>query len=350
MSSLTWVFDRDQRRGASARLTAGGLLLPLALAAAVAILMALTSSINDVLIELGVSAVLVIGYQIFVGGTGVVSFGHVAFWGLGSYTVGVLSVPIALKLVLLPEVPFGLGDVELSLVPALLAAAAVPAIFALISGPVLMRLTGAAGSISTLALLIVVNELLSNSDKLTRGTQTFFGVPEEADFLTVYGVLCVIAAIAILFKFSPAGLRARAVSNDPLAAESAGIGLLRARMWPWVLSAAVTGVGGGLWAYQVTAFSPKAFFIAASVPIIVMAVLGGINSVTGAVVGTVALTAWLELMRHVEGLSVAGQSLSGLSQLSVGVGLIVVLWLRPHGLLGAREVEADPPRLPGRKR
>jgi branched-chain amino acid transport system permease protein len=152
----------------------------------------------------------------------------------------------------------------------------------------------------------------------------------------------VAVAISVVFKFTRWGLRARAVRDDALAAETSGINVLFSRMRPWIVSAFLTGAAGALWAHRLTAFSPKSFFIAQSVPIVVMTVLGGVNSVAGGLAGTVALTAWLELMRHVE----AGRlgplhfpSLVGIAELSLGVGLVLLLWRRPNGLLGSREVE-----------
>jgi branched-chain amino acid transport system permease protein len=101
-------------------------------------------------------------------------------------------------------------------------------------------------------------------------------------------------------------------------------------------------VAGALWAHQLTAFSPRSFFIAASVPIIVMAVLGGIGSVVGAIVGTILLTSWLEFIRRVEAGSIGPfdlPDLTGIAQLTVGVGLILVLWKRRAGVMGASELE-----------
>lgn len=338
---LRWVTDLPLVRGGLARVAAGSLVAPIALTAAVVLWLAAGGS-RTLLISLGVSGVLVVGYQVFVGATGIVSFGHMAFVGLGAYTAGLLTVPALQKEFLLPDLPLGLAGVELGPVPAMLAGAAVAAVVALLAGAALMRATGAAAGIATLALLVIVNEVLRNATSFTRGTQTFFGVPHAASIPLVYGTLVVVVVIAVAYKFSPFGLRARAVRDDPLAAETAGIKVLPARLTPWVLSAAITGAGGALQAYELTAFSPKVFFIAQSVPIIVMTVIGGINSVAGGVAGAALLTVWLELMRHVEAGGLGPLSFDGLAQLTVGLGLILVLWLRPRGLLDARELELGP--------
>lgn len=342
MTSLVrWGSDLPLVRGALARQAASALVAPILLIVVVASWLAGGGS-RSLLIGLGVSAVLVVGYQVFVGATGIVSFGHMAFVGIGAYTAGILIVPSALKSFLLPNLPLGLQEVVISPIAAMVAGALAAAVVALVSGAALMRSTGAAAGIATLALLVIVNEVLRNATSFTRGTQTFFGVPDAASVGLVYGTLCVSIAIAVIYKFSPLGLRARAVRDDPLAAETAGVRVLPARLTAWVLSAAITGAGGALLAYELTAFSPKAFFVAQSVPIIVMTVLGGINSVLGCATGAVLLTAWLELMRRLEGGDLGPLSFAGLSQLTVGLGLILVLWLRPRGLLDARELELGP--------
>jgi len=343
VTGLRWVFDRELRGPGLARLEAGGLVGPLAVFAAVALYLAVSGDSNyDLLTNAGITAVLVIAYQLFVGNTGIVSFGHMAFMGLGAYAGGLLALPVAIKALTLPELPGFLANHEFGLPLAMIAGGIVAAIVALLSGFALMRLTGAAAGITTLGLLVIVNEVLRNARSFTRGTQTFFGVPASAAVPQVFITLCVVVAISLGFKFTRWGLRARAVRDDPLAAETSGINVLRARMAPWVLSAFLTGAAGALWAHRLTAFSPKSFFIAQSVPIVVMTVLGGINSVAGGLAGTIALTAWLELMRRVEGGNLGPlhfHSFVGIAQLTVGVGLVLLLWRRPEGILGSRELE-----------
>jgi branched-chain amino acid transport system permease protein len=337
------VVDRGLGRFSLLRLVAGGALGAALVGAAVVAWLALTEdNSRSLLISAGISAILVVAYQSFVGNTGIVSFGHMAFMGFGAYAAGILAVPVEEKAVTLPDLPGFLRDHSVGLLPAMLLAGLAAAAVALPTGYVLMRLTGAAAGITTLGLLVIANEVFRNAESFTRGTQTFFGVPESTNVWWVYGTLVACVAASLLLKFSPFGLRARAVREDALAAETAGIDVVRARLWPWVFSAYLTGVAGALWAHQLTAFSPRSFFIAATVPVIVMAVLGGIGSVMGAVVGTILLTSWLELIRRVESGRIGSidlPDLTGIAQLSVGIGLILVLWRRRSGVMGASELE-----------
>ena len=106
----------------------------------------------------------------------------------------------------------------------------------------------------------------------------------------MFGALTAAVAASAMIKWSRVGLQARAVRDDPLAAETAGISIVMSRVWLWTASAFITGVGGALLAYQLTAFSPNSFYLNQTIPIVVMVVLGGANSVIGAVTGAVLLT------------------------------------------------------------
>lgn len=331
--------DKPLGRGGYAAAVGGAVMLAVAFAALLAVLdIVTTGQYGALIISLGISIVLTIGYQIFAGSTGIVSFGHPGFVAVGAYAAGLVSVPAAMKAATLPHLPGFLASAQWPMIPAILLGGVAAALVALLIGPIVMRLAGAAAGIMTFGFLVIMNELLRNAEALTRGNQTFFGVPKLADFWTVYAAVVVVAGLAAAFKFSRPGLRARAVREDPLAAETAGINLVVARLWPWVLSALVMGCGGALMAFFLTAFSPKSFYTALVIPMMVMAVLGGLNSVAGAIAGTILITFWEQLMR---GLESGGFGISvplGTSQLTLGVALVLVLYLRPGGLLGALEL------------
>ncbi|MFO1059949.1 MAG: branched-chain amino acid ABC transporter permease [Dongiaceae bacterium] len=331
--------DRPLGRHGGARVLGGTLLLMAAVLGGAALLgAAADGAYASLALSLGIAMVLTIGYQIFAGSTGVVSFGHPGFVALGAYTAGLLAVPPPIKAATLPHLPPFLAAAEAGPVVAILCGGAVAAAAALLIGPIVMRLAGAASGIMTFGFLVIMNELLRNAQSLTRGNQTFFGVPKLADFGLVWGAVLAAALLSIGFKFSAAGLRARAVREDPLAAETAGINLVAARLWPWVLSAFVMGAGGALMAFFLTAFSPKSFYTALVIPMMIMAVLGGLYSVAGAVAGTILLTAWEQVMRVLESGGFGFAAPLGISQLTLGVGLVLVLYWRPGGLLGSQEL------------
>jgi len=350
---ISRLFSVDRRFGTAGFLLAVGsivLLAALAGAGALGVDFALAGQLTDICILAVIYACITIGLQSFVGGTGIVSFGHIGFVALGAYAAGIVSVPVEAKKALLPKMPAFLSDLQIDYPASLIAAMVVPAVIAAVLGPVLMRLSGQAAAVTSFAFLIIVNDTLRNAKTITNGVQTFSRVPLETTLTAAAVALLLAATASAMYKWSPAGLRSRAVREDALAASSSGIARLPARLWPWILSAAICGLGGGLWAHFLTAFAPVTFFLQPTIVIIVMLFVGGAMSVSGAIVGAMVVSVWLEFARRVDaGVSIMGLQLPALTQfseLSLAVLLIVLLQVAPNGILGYREVQVpggEPP-------
>jgi branched-chain amino acid transport system permease protein len=322
-----------------------GPLLAVGIVTAIAAAVYTNRTMTEIVLLFGINAIMVIGFQVFVGNTGLVSFGHVAFMAIGAYATAIVSMDDIDKSIVLKDLPGWLASVHFGVVPSLIVGGAAAAVFALITGLALMRLSGAAASIATLGLLVITVNVLSQAHQFTHGPRSIFGIPDKTNFLWVFASLAVVVLISALFKWSRAGLRARANRDDVVAAESVGVPSLRARLLPFVLSAFITGVGGGLYAMLLTAFSPASFAIPLVVVVLTMAIIGGVNSITGALLGAAVVTVLNELLRRVEnGVDFFGLHLNtptGMSGAVLGVALIVMLRLRPAGLLSAFELQLE---------
>ena len=318
-------------------------LLLVGLATALAALVYRDPTMKEIVLLFGINAIMVVGFQSFVGNTGLVSFGHVSFMAIGAYGAGIVSIPALDKAYLLPDLPGFMARLELGIVPALLVGGLAAALFALVVGVALMRLSGAAASIATLGLLVITVNVLSQATAITHGPRSLFGIPPYATFGWVFGCLAFVVLLSAGFKWSRSGLRARANRDDLVAAEAAGVGSLRARLSPFVLSAFITGIGGGLYGMLLTAFSPASFTISLAVVVLTMAIIGGVNSISGALVGASLVTALNEILRRVEeGVDVAGlhvKASTGMSAAVLGIALILTLRLRPAGLLSSYELQ-----------
>ena len=335
---------RDRMPGAEGFAAAVvGPLVAVGVITAVAAALYSDNSLTEIILIFGINATMVVGFQAFVGSTGIVSFGHVAFMAVGAYAAGVVSIAKADKSYILPTLPHFLANVELGIVPSLLIGGSAAAILALVSGVALLRLTGAAASIATLGLLVITVNVLSQAGRFTAGPRTLYGIPQFANFGWVFGWLALVVLLSAVFKWSGFGLRSRANRDDVIAAEAAGVNTLRARLFPFVLSAFITGIGGGLYGMLITAFSPASFTIALGVVVLTMAIIGGINSISGALAGAVVVTVVNEVFRRVEnGVDVAGAHVkapTGISAAVLGVVLILMLRWRPEGLLSAYELQ-----------
>jgi branched-chain amino acid transport system permease protein len=291
-----------------------------------------------------VNLVAVVGIQTFMGNSGVVTFGHVAFVGLGAYTSALLTTAPEKKnlATLIPDAPAFIRHAELGFLPATLIAIGVVCLFAAIVGVVFVRMNGAAAAIATLSLLVIVRVVLGNWSELTRGPKTFFGVPEY----TTMGIAlawCIVAIfIARLFRESGLGLRLRASRTDELASQAVGVDIKRARYAAWVLSAAMAGVSGVLYAHLILAFAPQQFFFDLTFTLLVMAIVGG-PTVSGAVVGAGAVTLVTEfLRRQEEGFSIGPIHVDqafGLTTLGLGIIVLITVIRKPEGLLGRWELD-----------
>jgi branched-chain amino acid transport system permease protein len=156
----------------------------------------------------------------------------------------------------------------------------------------------------------------------------------------MWGILFVIAAW--LFKASSLGLKLRASRDSQYAAISLGISIVRARWVAYVLSAFACGFGGALWAHFITSFSPTAFYLTQTFVILTMLIVGGTQTVSGAVVGTVLVTAFHEGLRQVENSWNLKGTLPfqavGVTEVALAVILILVVALRPGGIIQEREL------------
>ncbi len=130
--------------------------------------------------------------------------------------------------------------------------------------------------------------------------------------------------------------------DDRYAASTSGINMVIMRWIAFILSAFIAGIGGGLWAHFITSFSPKSFYLTETFVILAMLVVGGPNGVSGAVVGTLVVTAVREGLRQIENeMTIRGTfpiSLNGFTEVFLAVALIVILVLRPEGIMGGREI------------
>ena len=340
------VLRRDRSPGARGFLA--GLVGPL-LAACLVTLVALVvfgdSTMTEIVLLFGINAIMTVGFQVFVGNTGLVSFGHVAFMAIGAYAAGILSIPSSDKELFYREMPDFLVRMEVGAVPSLLIAGTAAALVALVAGAALMRMSGAAASIATLGLLIITVNVLSQASTITNGPRALFGIPDRTTFWLTFACLGASVLASAAFKWSPWGLRARASRDDVIAADTVGVPPLRARLPAFVLSAFITGVGGGLYAQLLTAFTPSSFSVMLVVVIVTMAILGGIQSITGAVAGATLVTVINELLRRVEaGVTVFGTEIRGAAGMSaaiLGILLILMLRWRPEGLFAAAELQLE---------
>jgi branched-chain amino acid transport system permease protein len=149
--------------------------------------------------------------------------------------------------------------------------------------------------------------------------------------------------LARLYRSSRTGMRLQASREDPVAAAASGVNVRMERLGSWVLSAAVMGAGGALWAQSYLAFGPDAFYFDITFALLAMLVIGGRASVTGAVAGAALITIATDMLTRVEqGVSWGAfriPAVPGLVRFSIALLIILALVFRPQGLFGRWELD-----------
>jgi branched-chain amino acid transport system permease protein len=288
-----------------------------------------------------VNVAIVVALYSFIGNSGVVSFGHISFVALGAWTAGVLSVPTAEKPAIMPNLAHGLRTTTVANVPSLAIAAGVGAVFALVVGLPLMRLSGLAAGIATFGVLEITHNVLRYWEKIGPGLNTFSSVPETTGLLQAAVGALLAVCIAYGYQRSRFGRVLRATREDPAAARAVGVSMYVQRLVAFGLSGALAGFAGGIYVHLLP-LNTEALYLNLTFITLAMLVIGGTTSLLGAVVGALAVSGVDSFLANAEnGVSLAGWNVdlpSGTRIVVVGALMALVLILRPSGLTGGREL------------
>ena len=266
--------------------------------------------------------VLAGSWNLISGLTGYVSFGHVAFFGTGAYTAGLL-----------------IARAGWPWLPAAAAGGVGAGVLALVIGYPCLRLKGPYFAIAMLGLNEVLRALVSYFEAFTGGG---FGLslPALDASRPLYYVmaLCALAVVALTFGIitSRFGLRLMTIREDEIAAEAMGIDTARHKLYAFLLSAVGPGIAGGLVARDQGFIEPvNVFPLATTITMIVMVLFGGKGTVWGPVVGAVLLTVFQEMV---------WARFLYLHQLLFGGIIVAVVLLMPRGVLGVLQTRYRLPR------
>jgi branched-chain amino acid transport system permease protein len=317
------------------------LVAPCALIVAVALLGTVVSASSEgYFVDTLVKVSIVVALYVFIGNSGVLSFGHVSFVALGVWTAGVLTVPAGEKSAIMPNLASFLRTTTVGNVPSLLLAALAGGVFALVVGLALMRLSGLAAGIATFGVLEITHNVLQYYEKIGPGLNTFSSVPESTGLLQASVGALIAIVVAFGYQRSRFGRMLRATREDSPAASAVGISVYRQRLVAFVLSGALAGLAGGLYVHLLP-INTDSLYLDLTFLTLAMLVVGGATSLWGAVVGALAVSALDSFLSQAEnGVKILGGTLdlpAGTGLVVVGVLMAVVLILRPSGLTGGRE-------------
>ncbi|MFZ6645415.1 branched-chain amino acid ABC transporter permease [Undibacterium sp. TJN25] len=266
---------------------------------------------STVIFSLGINAMLALSIYLTLS-CGLLSLANAAFMGIGAYAASMISMQTSL--------PFPL---------ALLAAAALPALVALIIGIPTLRLSGVYLAMATLGFGEVVRVVVLNLD-ITGGPMGLNGIPLKTEWWHIVLLLAVTLYALARLRRSKVGRAFEAIKQDETAARLMGVNVSAYKLLAFVLGAVIAGVAGGLNAHYTFTIGPGNYAFENAVDILTMAVFGGTGNLIGPVIGSTALTLLPELMRYLKDFRLAANGL---------ILILVVLYL-PKGIWDPLRIRA----------
>lgn len=265
---------------------------------------------------IGINTIVVLGLNLLMGYAGQVSLGQAAFVGLGAYASGILTT----KLGLCPWF-------------AILAGISLGALIGVVVGIPLLKLRGHYLAMGTLGFGMIANIVMVQWERLTDGTVGIMSIPPLAigkltldTELSMYYLIATTVIISMTLASniidSRVGRAMRAVHGSEVAAEVSGVDTAKYKLQVFVLSAALAALAGSLFAHHSTYIHPDTFGFHYSIQLLVMAVLGGMASIWGAIFGAAAVTMIGEHLRQFQ----------EFSAIAFGTILILFMIFMPAGL------------------
>lgn len=257
-----------------------------------------------------INIILAVSLNLINGFTGQLSLGHAGFMAVGAYTAVIMTTKM--------DYPLLAG-----LVGAFLAASAA----GFVIGVPTLRLKGDYLAIATLALGEIIRVTLQNIDYVN-GPAGISGIPKLTTWAWLYGAVVLTILVVVNLINSSYGRAIISVREDEIAAELMGINTTKYKVMAFVIGAGFAGLAGALYGHYFYIIKPETFNFMKSFDILVMVVLGGLGSTTGAVIAAIFITV----------LTAALQPFPEIRMILYALILIIVMIYRPQGLMGNKEL------------
>ena len=280
----------------------------------------------QVLCLAGINIILAVSLNLINGFTGQFSIGHAGFMAIGAYSAAYFTVTfgdrIRSALGVLPE----FGRESAVLLTALSIGALLASIAGFFVGVPSLRLRGDYLAIVTLGFGEIIRVFILNIDAVG-GARGFSGIPKLSNFFWIYSFAALTILIVHRIVHSSFGRTLVAIREDEIAAEAMGVHTTRAKVISFVVSSALAGVAGGLFAHYLMYIHTNSFTFLKSFEIIIMIVIGGLGSISGSILGAVLFITLTEGLRQ----------FAQYRMIIFSLLLIILMIVRPQGILGHRE-------------
>ena len=265
---------------------------------------------EGLLILVGINIIAVLGVSILTGFTRLFSFGNGGFMAIGAYTGAILSTKLHTPLVF-------------SIIGGMLMAGLV----AFLLGKITLGLKGDYFLIATLGFGESIRVIIENMQSITGGARGYSGIPLKTNIWVVLISVVVAVWIAWNLLHSKIGRNFQAIREQEIAADAIGIDTAKYKNMAFVISAMFAAWAGVLFAHYFSFIVPIMFNLVKSSEMTITVVIGGLGSLTGSIIATTILTLLPELAR----------AAAEYRMLAYGVAVVLIVTLRPSGLMGYRE-------------
>lgn len=247
---------------------------------------------------------------------GELNLGHAGFISIGAYSASILSIFLQ---------KYSLNS-DLHLLIVTIFGGIIAGFSGLFLSSITLRLRGDYLAIITLAFGEIIKYIIQNINFLG-GAAGLNGIPNITTFNNVYLIVVLSSVVLIMILISKKGRLLLSIRENEIAAENMGVDINKAKIYGFILSAFFAGIGGSLFAHNLGSLTPDKFNFVFSIEILVMVVLGGLGSITGAVVSATFLTLLNEILR----------SVSEYRLLIYSLILIFLMIFKKDGILGTSE-------------
>ena len=265
----------------------------------------------QILMGIGISILMGLGTNLVLGFSGQFTLGQAGFMAIGAYSSAIITC-------MMPTY----DGFYLSMVVGVIIAA----IVALIFGLPTLRLKGDYLAIATLGMAEIIRIIIVNGGELTNGAAGLTGILPYTSWPVIYFFVVIITILVLNFLRSATGRQAITLREDEIAAESMGVNVTKMKVLIFVIGAMISAIAGSLYVSYIGTVVPKDFTIMKSIDYLIIAVLGGLGSITGTIIAAVVLGI----------INMFLQNVSNLRMIIYALALILVMLFRPGGLLGTK--------------
>ena len=267
----------------------------------------------QILIGIGISILMGLGTNLVLGFTGQFTLGQAGFMAIGAYATAIMTTKTPTY-----------DSFYLSIVVGMIVAA----IAAIIFGFPTLRLKGDYLAIATLGMAEIIRKLIENGGELTNGPAGMTNILPYVGWEEVFIIVVVITILVLNFLISATGRQAITIREDEIAAEAMGVNVTKMKVMIFVIGAMISAVAGSIYATYIGVVVPNNFRLMNSIDYLIIAVLGGLGSITGTIIAAVVLGI----------LNMYLQNFAELRMIIYALALIFVMLFRSEGLLGTKEL------------